>query len=53
MRFDYAAFILKNASPLDPDWDTAISMAVDLLEKEARKCDDALEVEYEEINECN
>ena len=37
MTFGYAAFTLKNSSPFDPEWDEAMSMAVNLLEREQEK----------------
>lgn len=50
MTYGYAAFILKNSGPVDPEWPGALSMAIDLLEREQNKLDNAEEVEYEEIS---
>ena len=50
MTYGYAAFVLKNSSPIDPEWNWALSVAVDLLEREQEKFDNAEEVEYEEIS---
>ena len=50
MTYGYAAFTLKNSSPFDPEWDEAMSMAVNPLEREQEKLDNAEEVEYEEIS---
>ena len=50
MNYGYAAFILEHSSPLDPEWDKAKMLAVELLEKEQNKLDNAEEVYYEEIS---